>query len=514
MKRTIAFLLTLVLLLSLVTAVSADFTDGAKIKPEFQKAVQVMSEKKIIAGFEDGSFKPIDTLTRAQAAKIICSILVGADKVDAIQAASSFTDVPAGHWAEKFIGYCAEKGIVGGVGSGKFNPNGKLTSVAFAKMLLVAYGHDAEKEGFLGENWVVNVQKALRPDSLNFKVNTGEKPIPRQEACQMAYNFLLNDEIGKAEGYTQEKIVFNTKNVKVQGRAELTDSGVIFNYPGDAVEFRLDCKGTLEFTYTTEASHNILMFVDGEEFNNRVAITTSGSSAVGYRFVQPGEHTIRIVQDSEVNTSGQRATITGLSALCKKATMQASPAKSLYVEFIGDSITAGCCVSGQPGALVHAATKSYAHMTANRLDADYAQIAKGSIGLTKEVNNSSVEQMYLCQNPWKSKDTAAKTTRKPDVVVIAIGTNDAEETPDTNFYNLLKDFTAKVRKQAGDKAKIVFIHNMMKTRHGPTMEQLSKDLGGAAAGYYVFEMPQGNHGAASTAGVVAHPGIEDNQKSS
>lgn len=512
MKKWIAMLLAAVMLLS-VTAAAA-FTDGDKIDSDFAEAVTTMNELEIITGFADGTFKPNDTLTRAQAAKIICAVSGSAEMAETFGGTTNFTDVPATHWASCYISVCAEKGIVGGVGNGKFNPDGKLTAAAFAKMLLVAYGHDAQQEGFVGEKWVMNVQKALRPDGLNFKVTTGETPISRQEACQMAYNFLINGVIQEAEGYKQETIAFNTKNVKALGRAELTDKGAVLNYPGDAVEFTLDCKGTLEFTYSTKASHNILVFVDGVEFNNRIGVTTNGSSGIGYRFILPDVHTIRIVQDSEVNTNGQQVTLTGVKVACKKETMQAAPAAERYIEFIGDSITAGCCVAGEPGNLVHAATKSYSHMTANLLGADYTQIAKGSIGLTKEVSGGSVEQMYLCQNPWKDKNTACKVTRKPDVVVIAIGTNDAEEDPDTTFYNLLKDFTATVRKQAGGKAKIVFIHNMMKTKHGPTMEKLCEELGGAAKNYYVFKMPQGNHGAASSAGVVAHPSADDNHVSS
>ena len=132
MKKLISLLLVAVLLLS---TVSAAFTDQNEISPEYTEAVDVMNQNGIIAGFTDGTFQPKGTLTRAQAAKIICTML----KADVEGAkAAGFTDVPAGHWAEKFVNYCAETGIVAGVGNGKFDPNGKLTGYAFAKMLMVA----------------------------------------------------------------------------------------------------------------------------------------------------------------------------------------------------------------------------------------------------------------------------------------------------------------------------------------------------------------------------------------
>ena len=147
MKRLVSLLLALVLLTG---CASAAFADRKQINKLYQDAVAKMSDAGVIGGFPDGTFRPTDTLTRAQAAKILCTVLEGADKVDAITATSDFADVPATHWASKYVGYCADKGIVSGVGDGNFNPDGKLTGCAFGKMLLAAYGHNAEAEGLTG----------------------------------------------------------------------------------------------------------------------------------------------------------------------------------------------------------------------------------------------------------------------------------------------------------------------------------------------------------------------------
>ena len=71
MRRAICFLLVFVLLAGMA---SAAFTDADKITADFTDAVAYMSEQRIIGGFPDGTFKPADTLTRAQAAKIICTV--------------------------------------------------------------------------------------------------------------------------------------------------------------------------------------------------------------------------------------------------------------------------------------------------------------------------------------------------------------------------------------------------------------------------------------------------------
>ena len=76
MKRVIAILLAALLLIGALPFAGA-FSDDASIDDNYKKAVTKMSDEKIIGGFTDGSFKPTETLTRAQAAKILCVMLEG-----------------------------------------------------------------------------------------------------------------------------------------------------------------------------------------------------------------------------------------------------------------------------------------------------------------------------------------------------------------------------------------------------------------------------------------------------
>ena len=54
-------------------------------------------------------------------------------------AAPTFSDVPADFWAYDAIEEMAEKGIVSGMGNGKFEPNGSVTTAQFATMLVGAF---------------------------------------------------------------------------------------------------------------------------------------------------------------------------------------------------------------------------------------------------------------------------------------------------------------------------------------------------------------------------------------
>ena len=193
MKRTLSFLLAVVMIASLIVTASADFKDASKISVYDTEAVEVLSSLKVITGFPDGTFKPQDTLTRAQAAKILCCVVLGTAEADKLSATgSTFADVPATHWANKFVEFCASKGIVAGVGTGKFNPDGKLTGYAFGKMLLVALGADASK--LTGAGWDTNTKAQLEEKHLDYGVTVDNKEMSRGSACRLALNAMFAGE--------------------------------------------------------------------------------------------------------------------------------------------------------------------------------------------------------------------------------------------------------------------------------------------------------------------------------
>ena len=187
LKKMLALVLALVMSLSLVTMANADFSDAAKI--EHKEAVEVMAKIGVLNGYEDGSFRPEGTLTRAEAAKIIAYVLLGDTKSLGTTTEAPFTDVPAANWAAPAVAYCVNKGIINGMGDGTYAPAGKLTGYSFAKMLLVAVGVKGE---YTGTGWTVAVADAADEadllEGLDNLVLSAD--ITRDQAAQMALNAL------------------------------------------------------------------------------------------------------------------------------------------------------------------------------------------------------------------------------------------------------------------------------------------------------------------------------------
>lgn len=519
MKKLIALVLAVLTLLSVA---SAAFTDQKEINDTYIEAVTTMVEAGVISGFPDGSFQPNGTLTRAQACKIITVLLEG-DKAETVTAAAAgFVDVPAGNWAEKYVNYCAEKKIVAGVGSGKFNPNGELTGAAWAKMLLVAYGHDATE--LTGEKWFSNTQKAIREKGMNKNAFTSDSATNREKACQLAFNFYHNSKVGEFEstvlapaGYKETTIsLAEGKNVKLLGRAEATGKGVVTNFPADGFEFQLDCGGTLKVTIdakrTTDAYQ---LFIDGKAVSST---WTKEKELTLAEMIQPGLHTVRIVQDKEVDTSGKVNTISEITVSTKGGEMKATAPSKYFIEYIGASCEAGCGTLGGNKDTwsidYHSATHSHCYLTAEALDADYAIVAKGGIGLLRTSGKCNQMNLYKYHNGYRS-ETPYSFARKPDVILTNIpGGNDNSKFSEEELFEQGKVFYDELRKLNGTNTKIVFIGGNMRskstnTNAGNAKQRLVEYLGGEAKGVYYLELPNGPNGVPATVGGTPHPSAED-----
>jgi hypothetical protein len=201
LKRVLSLALSLVMVLGLlvITSSAASTTTSFKDADEITnvEAVEVLSALKVLEGDDNNNFNPTQILTRETAAKIICYMLIGPDNADRLGGSAAFTDVAADRWSAGYIAYCANLGIIAGTGDGSFNPEGQLTGVAFAKMLLVALGYDADIQGYVGENWAIAIATDAVAAGIDAKLNLSA-PLAREDAAQMAFQTLTANTVSYA----------------------------------------------------------------------------------------------------------------------------------------------------------------------------------------------------------------------------------------------------------------------------------------------------------------------------
>ena len=183
----------------------AAFTDQADIKVK-SDVVDTLVSLGVIEGFEDGSFQPNGTVTRAQMAKMIYVLRTGNSDASAYNDdKTSFTDIGS-HWARGYIKYCQSLGIIAGKSNTIFAPNASVTAQEAAKMLLVTLGYDAQKAGLVGSGWASKTNALADENGLLDDVNTSfTAACPRQYAAQLIYNAIdAKTVVWRDDAYTNQ----------------------------------------------------------------------------------------------------------------------------------------------------------------------------------------------------------------------------------------------------------------------------------------------------------------------
>ena len=145
MKKFILSILVIGLLLSLASiSFASGFSDVKNTK--YESAVDILSTLGIINGYSDGTYKPNNTVTRAEMAKLIIVSLDKEQASEALKNDSKFSDVKKGGWSTGYINYAANQGIIKGYPDGSFMPNSPVTYAEEATMLLRTLNYTKELE--------------------------------------------------------------------------------------------------------------------------------------------------------------------------------------------------------------------------------------------------------------------------------------------------------------------------------------------------------------------------------
>lgn len=110
----------------------SNFSDVTK-NDWFFTYVEYCSLRNRVAGYSDGTFRPLVNLTRAEACKILA--LLGKIKVQAEIKTTYFNDVNKTHWGCRFINAMYDSGYISGYDDNTFKPDGYITRAEFITII-------------------------------------------------------------------------------------------------------------------------------------------------------------------------------------------------------------------------------------------------------------------------------------------------------------------------------------------------------------------------------------------
>ncbi len=149
----------------------------------YSNSIDYLMNKKIVQGYDDGTFRPDNTINRAEFMKIVVGAKYSSDYINVSKRNNCFSDVRAA-WYAPYVCIAKDEAMVGGYPDGTFKPEKNISFVEAAKILSEAYGLNATK----GSNWYTGYVKALQENNyIPSTVTNLEKPITRAEMSELIW---------------------------------------------------------------------------------------------------------------------------------------------------------------------------------------------------------------------------------------------------------------------------------------------------------------------------------------
>ena len=310
---------------------------------------------------------------------------------------------------------------------------------------------------------------------------------------------------------------------KPLGRTVIKDGNLVFAQSASGIAFKVNGSGDLQLTLKLISRRTgdadgvsggyFTVVVDGVKLNadkrypaDRGSSWTTNSSNYPYVIVTKdeektftipnlsnGEHTIEIIGQNEPDI----ATL-AFKSITFAGTIADAPAnRELYIEAIGDSISTGFGLLANSysmygyASLYQDATLAWPYLLATSLNADLSVVGRAGIAANPGTGYSGCMQTDYQYTSVQISGTAPYDfSRKADVVVVCLGTNDLSVSNGKTQDQLkegIKDMLKLARKK-NPNAHIVLMYNMMKSGYDSLFSAAASELGGAASRYYSLKL--------------------------
>ena len=199
-KKLISVLCVFTLILQCVSVFAFSDTDGT----DYEQALYVLSELDIVGGYEDKTFRPENSLTRAEFAAMVVRMLD--TTVYQIPEGVVFSDVGKKHWALEFVNAGYHIGYFSGYGNGTFAPDDNITFAEVVKTVVTILGYKpiAEAKGGYPAGYLAIANEKDLLD--NLFLNNSEY-ITRGDVALLLYNALNTPKLEQV-GFGGDKIEY------------------------------------------------------------------------------------------------------------------------------------------------------------------------------------------------------------------------------------------------------------------------------------------------------------------
>ena len=193
MKRVLSLVLALSMVMSMFTFSFAGTSLKDVAGTEYESAVEALVELGVVNGYDDGTFLPENVVSRAEMAKLLVVAAGLAPAAELAEGTTRFSDVAADHWATGYINVAAEYGYIMGDPDGSFRPDDTVSYAEAITMALRVLGYKTvvEAKGTWPTNYIAKAEELdLLEDITYGTYATGAK---RGNVALLIWNMLRED---------------------------------------------------------------------------------------------------------------------------------------------------------------------------------------------------------------------------------------------------------------------------------------------------------------------------------
>ena len=173
---------------SIFTSTKAPYSDIA-VSQWFNKAIASMSTGKYVMGYPDGSFGANKNITRAE------FVAIAARFMNAKDGTVTFSDVSTTNWAYQYISTAVSYGWIEGYEDGTFRPNQPITRAEAMTIINRMLNRGVDENGLMEgyKDWPDNVKGAWYYfdvlEATNDHEYTGTRPVEQWTSLTSSYTY-------------------------------------------------------------------------------------------------------------------------------------------------------------------------------------------------------------------------------------------------------------------------------------------------------------------------------------
>jgi len=168
MKRIISAIVCMAILLGIMPSAMAGYAD-VNVSNNYYSATLRLQDLGIITGYDDGTFRAGDNISRAEFTKIVVCMMDKEDEAKTSTSASNFSDIERGYWATQYINYAVKKDILAGYADGSFGPQRNISFAEALTVLLRTVGYKEAEVGYFWPNNYIDTAEILGlSDGMNY----------------------------------------------------------------------------------------------------------------------------------------------------------------------------------------------------------------------------------------------------------------------------------------------------------------------------------------------------------